>query len=60
MQEFKKSNPEKLSRGPSGYNLYAQENKDKISPDRDKFAKGEFLAKMPDIVTGKQIGRAHV
>ena len=49
MQEFKKSNPEKLSRGPTGYNLYAQEKKDKISPDGDKLASGEFFAKIHDM-----------
>ncbi len=49
MQEFKKSNPEKLSKGPTGYNLYAQDKKDKVQADGDKLVSGEFFSKIHDM-----------
>lgn len=44
--EFKKSNPEKLARSPSGYSLWLSDNKEKVKMnDGEKFNIGEFSSK---------------
>ena len=48
--EFKKSNPEKLARTPSGYALWLAENKEKIKMNHgEKFNIGEFSTKAHEV-----------